>query len=391
MKMKKSYLLLLLMIMAVSFTSCSDDDDDGTPTMQPTGDLVVNDQSLENNMLTVSNVNMSDPGWVVIHRDNGSGEPVVPDIISVPKYVAANESTNVTVQLADGVTLQDGETVWVMLHTDDGDEVYEFDGGDIDAPIVDASGNIVVKSIVVSIDAQPSVSVDDQALINNIITVSSITLNENGWVVVHADNGDAPQVPDIISQPVYLPAGSYTNVEVPMKDDVTVAANDQVWVMLHSDTNTEGLYEFDGGEMDPPIVVNEDIVMQEITITDVTTQDITGILEVSDQVIVDNQINIPSIDMAQDGWVVVHADNGNAGPQVPEIISEPVYLEEGLHTDVTVTFQESANVSVGDTVWVMLHNDSGIKGVYEFDGANGLDLPISFEGAPVVVPIIITE
>ena len=391
MKMKKSYLLLLLMIMAVSFTSCSDDDDDGTPTMQPTGDLVVNDQSLENNMLTVSNVNMSDPGWVVIHRDNGSGEPVVPDIISVPKYVAANESTNVTVQLADGVTLQDGETVWVMLHTDDGDEVYEFDGGDIDAPIVDASGNIVVKSIVVSIDAQPSVSVDDQALINNSITISSITLNENGWVVVHADNGDAPQVPDIISQPVYLPAGSYTNVEVPMKDDVTVAANDQVWVMLHSDTNTEGLYEFDGGEMDPPIVVNEDIVMQEITITDVTTQDITGILEVSDQVIVDNQINIPSIDMAQDGWVVVHADNGNAGPQVPEIISEPVYLEEGLHTDVTVTFQESANVSVGDTVWVMLHNDSGIKGDYEFDGANGLDLPISFEGAPVVVPIIITE
>ncbi|MGB7785259.1 MAG: hypothetical protein WBL27_04080 [Salinimicrobium sp.] len=389
--MKRSYLLLLLMITAVSFTSCSDDDDEGTPMVEPTGALVVNDQSFENNMFTISSITMSDPGWVVIHRDNGSGGPMVPDIISVPKYVEANGSTDVMIELKDGVTLQDGETLWVMLHTDDGDKTYEFDGGDVDAPIMDANGNIVVESFVVSIDDQPMLSVDDQALMNNTITVGDITLAEDGWVVVHADNGDSPQVPDIISYPVYLPAGNYSGVEVPLKDDANVMANDQVWVMLHSDTDGEAVYEFDGGEMDPPITVDGEILMQEITITDVTSEDITASFTVDDNLsVTDNQINVGTITMGQDGWVVVHADNGGS-PQVPEIISEPVYLEEGDNNDVSITFDDSADVSVGDTVWVMLHNDTGIKGEYEFDGMNGLDMPIVVDGSVLVTPVVIIE
>lgn len=382
---------MLLMIVTVSFTSCSDDDDDGTPTVKPVGELVVSDQSLENNMLTVSSITMSQPGWVVIHSDNGAGGPVVPDIISIPKYVEAGESTDVMLQLEDDAEIEDGDTLWVMLHTDDGDKVYEFDGGAVDAPILDNGGNPVMESFVVSIESESSLTVNDQDLVNNSITVSEIVLNEDGWVVVHADNGDAPQVPDIISMPVYLPAGSYTDVEVPMKNDATVAAGDQVWVMLHSDTDTEGVYEFDGGEMDPPLQVNEEILMQEINITEVTTQDITGSLDVSDQAINEGQIVITTIDMAQDGWVVIHADNGSDAPQVPEIISDPLYLEEGTHTDVAVSFDDSADVSVGDTVWVMLHNDSGIMGVYEFDNINGLDLPIVIDGDLVVTPVVITE
>ncbi len=389
--MKRSYLLLLLMITAVSFTSCSDDDDDENPVIQPTGAIMVNDQSFENNMLTISSVSLSQPGWVVIHRDNGAGGPVVPEIISVPKYISAESSTDVSIELKDGETIQDGETLWVMLHTDDGDQTYEFDGGDVDAPIVDANGNVVVKSFVVSIDDQPMLNVEDQALVNNTITVGDITLAEDGWVVVHADNGDGPQVPDIISQPVYLPAGNYSSVEVPFKDDANVMANDQVWVMLHTDTDGEAVYEFDGGEMDPPITVDGEILMKEITITDVTSEDITASFSVSDNLsVTDNKINVGTITMGQDGWVVVHADNAGS-PKVPEIISEPVYLEEGENTDVTITFDDSADVSVGTTVWVMLHNDTGIKGQYEFDGANGLDMPISVDGAVLVTPVVIIE
>lgn len=391
MTLNKSYLLLLLLASTMTFTSCSDDDDEGTPTLEPSGELMVADQALENNMLTVSSITMSEAGWVVIHRDNGSGAPVVPEIISEPKYVEAGESTNVMIDLKDDVTVQDGETLWVMLHTDDGDKVYEFDGGDVDVPVMDMNGNVVVESLMVNVDAQSSLTVEDQTLTNNTLMVSDITLSQNGWVVVHADNGDAPQVPEIISQPVYLPAGSYAGVEVPLKDDATVAAGDMVWVMLHSDTDTEGEYEFDGGEMDPPIMVNEEILMQQITISDVATEDITASFSVSDDLsITDNQINVGTITMGQDGWVVVHADNAGS-PQVPEIISEPVYLEEGENTDVTITFDESADVSVGDTVWVMLHNDTGIKGEYEFDGMNGLDMPIEVDSNILVTPVVIIE
>lgn len=382
---------MLLLATALVFTSCSDDDDDGTPIIVPTGELTVADQPFENNMLTISTIGMSEPGWVVIHRDNGSDAPVVPDIISKPKYVEAGSFQNVTVELKEGVTLEDGEPLWAMLHTDDGDKVYEFDGGTVDAPITYANGSIVMKSFVVNVEEEPSLTVDDQALINNSIMVESITVAQDGWVVVHADNGDAPQVPDIISQPVYLPAGTYSEVEIPFTNDANIEANDQVWVMLHSDTDTEAVYEFDGGEEDPPIMVDGEILMTEITITDVVTEDVSAtILDVSDQALVDNTITIDNIFMVQDGWVVVHADN-NGAPQVPEIISEPVYLEAGQHSDVEINFESSADLEVGDTVWVMIHNDTGLREVYEFDGIGLLDLPVFIDGTALVTAIEITE
>jgi hypothetical protein len=91
-----------------------------------------------------------------------------------------------------------------------------------------------------------------------------------------------------------------------------------------------------------------------------------------------------------DGWVVVHASNeAGDGPMVPDIISEPVYLEAGDNADVEVTFTDEANVTTGDVVWVMLHDDTGVEGVYEFNGVNGLDLPITDSDGVVVTAITI--
>lgn len=518
MKLKKNYILLMLLCVAtLGITSCSKDDDEAEMT-EPTGSLTVANQTLENNMLTISNVNMSEDGWVVIHRDNGSGGPMVPDIISKPKMVMAGTSSDVMIELKDGVEIQDGETLWVMLHTDDGEiGTYEFDGSNgLDAPIMNGD-NIVTKSFMVNVaaptgslmadsqmvmdnkiivssitldqggfvvihadtgdgapmvpeiiseplyldagthtdvevtlkedanvhagdmvwvmlhtdngtaeeyefdgengldgpiivdgnivmssiaitgvqdgDVYGTLMVEDQALTNNTVTVKSISLDQDGWVVIHADTGsDAPVVPAIISEPVYLKAGTYNNVEVPLKETANISMNDKVWVMLHTDTGVEGTYEFDGSNgLDGPIVVDGNIVMSQLTLTDVTTEAITGSLEVSDQAVSDNMITVSSITLAHDGWVVIHADTGSGAPVVPDIISEPVYLEAGTTTDVKVSFKESADVKTGDTLWVMLHNDTGAKGVYEFDGMNGLDLPIVVDGNIALKSITVTE
>ena len=151
--MKKKYLLLMfLSILALGVTSCSKDDDDEEVMAEPTGSITVQDQALDNNMLTISNVTMSNDGWVVIHRDNGDGGPMVPDIISEPKMVQAGDNSDVMIQLKDGVEVSDGETLWVMLHTDDGQiGTYEFDGSNgLDAPIVD-NGNVVTKAFTVDV------------------------------------------------------------------------------------------------------------------------------------------------------------------------------------------------------------------------------------------------
>ncbi|NJW52459.1 DUF7282 domain-containing protein [Salinimicrobium oceani] len=400
MKFKRNYLFIPLFAISLGFTACSDDDDniDPDPILDPTGSLAVEDQMLESNMLTINNVSMSADGWVVIHRDNGSGGPMVPEIISVPQMVEAGESMDVMVQLKEGETVEDGETLWAMLHTDDGIiGTYEFNGSNgLDAPIMDEADNVVTQSFEVSVAPMGTLMVEDQEMTNNVVNVASVSFDRGGYVVIHASNdaGDGPMVPEIISEPVYLEAGTYTDVEVPLTSSANVEAGDTVWVMLHTDTGEEETYEFDGENgLDMPITdADGNVVVKPLTITSVTVVAITGSLSVEDQAVTDNQLNVGSVELSESGWVVVHASNeAGTGPMVPEIISEPMYLEAGTHEDVMVTFTESANVAVSDTVWVMLHNDTGVAEMYEFNGINGLDLPIIVDGNIVVTSVEITE
>ncbi|WZL87833.1 hypothetical protein VS868_09440 [Salinimicrobium sp. 3283s] len=395
MKLKKFYLLMLPMILSLGLVACSDDDDGGVdPDLPPTGAIVVDEQvTVQDGTLTINSVNISEDGWVVIHRDN-NGAPVVPGIISVPKQIDDGPTTNVTIELKDGEQVQNGETLWVMLHVDNGESgVYEFDTvNGVDAPVTDLQGDIVTVPFTVVVEGDDVLlTAADQDLVNGVVYVESITLEEDGYVVIHESNdaGDGPQVPEIISQPVYLEAGAYANVGVPLKEDATVEAGDVLWVMLHEDTGEEGVYEFDGENgLDSPLTKDGDIVVTPITINDVTEAPMSGMLTVNDQPIVDNTITVESINVDMDGWVVVHATNeAGDGPQVPEIISEPVYLEAGDNTDVVVTFEEDANVAAGDTVWVMLHDDTGVEEVYEFDNMNGLDLPLFDDDGIIVTPI----
>lgn len=386
---------MLPMILSLALVACSDDDDGGVdPVLPPSGAIVVDDEvTVQDGTLIINSVSISEDGWVVIHRDN-NGAPMVPEIISVPKQIDDEPTTNVTIELKDGEQVQDGETLWVMLHVDNGESgVYEFDTVDgVDAPVTDSQGDIVTVPFTVNVEGGDMLlTATDQDLVNGVVYVESITLEEDGYVVVHASNeaGDGPQVPEIISQPVYLEAGAYANVGVPIKDDATVEAGDVLWVMLHEDTGEEGVYEFDGNNgLDQPLMNNGEVVVTSITINDVTDAAMSGTLTVNDQPIVDNTITVESINVDMDGWVVVHASNeAGDGPQVPEIISEPVYLEAGDNTDVVVNFTEDANVAAGDTVWVMLHNDTGVVEMYEFDNMNGLDLPLFDDDGVIVTPI----
>lgn len=392
---------MLLMILGLGVTSCSDDEDDNIdPVIAPTGSLVVENQMLQDDMLTISNISMSNDGWVVIHRDNGDGGPVVPEIISVPQMVEAGESMDITVELKEGEEVEDGEVLWAMLHTDDGViGTYEFNGSNgLDAPIKDAANNVVTQSFVVSVEATPTgtVSAANQILLNGVVNVGSITLDRSGYVVIHASNeaGNGPKIPEIISKPVYLEAGTYNDVKVPLKESATVTAGATIWIMLHTDTGEEEVYEFDGQNgLDMPIMDEDgNIVMTSIEITAISTEAITGTLTVSNQAVSENMISVDALTLSHDGWVVVHASNeaGDA-PMVPEIISEPVYLEAGTHTDVDISFTESADVNSGDVVWVMLHNDTGVEAEYEFDGQNGLDLPVTDAAGNVVVMSITIE
>ncbi|GAA5020704.1 hypothetical protein GCM10011506_04250 [Marivirga lumbricoides] len=468
------------------FSACDDDDETTMDPDMPGGMLTVSDQTLSQNKVMISNVNFDQAGWIVVHASTAEGGPVVPDIISEPLLVQPGSKSNLEVMINDFSALEDGAKLWVMLHTDDGIEgEYEFDGASgFDAPITDENGDIVMTDITIS---APSITVENQAVSSNTVTISKVnaavdgwlvihsgeatgpvlgqtkviagtntdvvvnignevfeggemlfpmlhiespadgeygfpdngdapevfgedvvvvgfetlaltgsitaedqivqgntitaanlTVNADAWVVVHASNAtnDGPQVPEIISVPVRVPAGSNEDVEIELTE--AVAAGDVIYVMLHTDNGVIGEYEFDAGVIFDGPVKTESI----------TVQAPTGSFTANNQTLsADGTITVESITVGQPSWVVVHRDDGTGeGFVAPGIISVPVLLEAGTTTDIEISFEDGEEIEDGERLWVMLHNDNGTVGEYEFDGANGFDSPIVFDFVDITVP-----
>jgi hypothetical protein len=79
------------------------------------------------------------------------------------------------------------------------------------------------------------------------------------------------------------------------------------------------------------------------------------------------------------GWMVIHADNGGApGPVLGQTPIIP-----GLNTDISVELMGE----ITETVFPMLHYDTGEMGVYEFGTVDGADGPVRVGDAVVTGPM----
>lgn len=100
------------------------------------------------------------------------------------------------------------------------------------------------------------ITVENQAVVDS-VTVASVTMDVDGFVVVHAANPDGtPVVPDSIGHAA-VTTGTTINLVVPLEQPV--AAGDKLFVMLHGDSGEIGVYEFKTGstDVDLPIVVDD--------------------------------------------------------------------------------------------------------------------------------------
>jgi uncharacterized surface protein with fasciclin (FAS1) repeats len=103
--------------------------------------VTVQDQAVENGTVTIQTVVSDGPGWIVIHVDD-NGQPG-----EVIGYTALSdgENTDVSVEIDTGMAT---ETLYAMLHTDDGEEgTYEFPDAD---PPAEVDGQVVVQSFMVT-------------------------------------------------------------------------------------------------------------------------------------------------------------------------------------------------------------------------------------------------
>jgi plastocyanin len=100
--------------------------------------------------------------------------------------------------------------------------------------------------------AMPSVSVADQPIKDDTVTVAKVVSNGPGWIVIHADKNGAPG-----------PVLGYTAVKDGENTDVAVklaaeGRTETLYAMLHTDAGKVGTYEFPGADV--PVAMNGMVV-----------------------------------------------------------------------------------------------------------------------------------
>ncbi|MBE9060574.1 hypothetical protein [cf. Phormidesmis sp. LEGE 11477] len=79
------------------------------------------------------------------------------------------------------------------------------------------------------------------------------------------------------------------------------------------------------------------------------------------------QIVIEEVATARDGWVSIHQSNEDGGIELPDSLGQ-ARVDAGDSEDVVVDLWEAPYPE--EKLWVLLHIDSGDRGIYEFPGAD---------------------
>ena len=175
-----------------------------------------------------------------------------------------------------------------------------------------------------------------------------------------------------------VPAGISTDVVVELEGEMS----DVVWPMLHVDTGEAGVYEFgtvDGA--DGPVAIDGAVATMPIwTVPH---------MRVADQIVVHGDgmdmmdmtptVYADSVLSADAGWLVIHADNDGA----PGAVLGQVQLYPGLNQNLRIALEGD----VTETVFPMLHYDTGEAGQYEFGTVEGADGPVAVGGNVITGPL----
>lgn len=209
--MKKSYLIGgLVVVLLVIFGYSSLKNEREIPTLPETSSTVPV-LSLDGNVVNLSGqvagasvmvdlVEFEEGGYVVIHEDK-EGKPG--KIIGVSEYLTKGSVSKLTVELDRNS--QDGEVLYAMLHSDNGDRVYQAVD---DLPIKDVRGGLVVAKSVIGEEEKQASSLT-LSVGNFFFRPSSLTVNEGEvQVTVEQSSGGHTFVIDELNVKESLSVGS---------------------------------------------------------------------------------------------------------------------------------------------------------------------------------------
>ncbi len=118
-----------------------------TPPEKRNPSISVKDQKVKNGEIVIPELYLDKPGYIVIHKQqDGSVGPVIGNSDLLQSGESMNESVAIN-------TTQATDTIYGMLHYDDGDGEYNFPGND--GP-VRVDGSVVVKPFSITMDKKES-------------------------------------------------------------------------------------------------------------------------------------------------------------------------------------------------------------------------------------------
>ena len=314
--------------------------------------VVTNQVITEDGRFLIDDVYATDPGWLLVYSDEngttgsllGFAQVETGHNEAVPMQIPWREATN---------------QLHALLAMDNG-RVGLYDA-DEDLPILIA-GNPVMASFAVNLP--PDIFVLDQPILDGKVVIERITLREQGWVVVHPDDGG--QLGLIVGF-AFLEAGVNEHIIV---DLLTNNVTPQMYVKVHEDTNR--IDEFDYPDGDNPLFVDGRVFPPEPFRTDANNYLIT-----QDQV-AGTAVTIPLVVVQANSWLAIYDNDQQTDPL------GIIWLPAGINRDVRV---EITSGQAGDMLYATLHADSDTA--QQFDFADGNDLPLQRNRTVIQSPFLL--
>jgi uncharacterized surface protein with fasciclin (FAS1) repeats len=192
----------------------------------------------------------------------------------------------------------------------------------------------------------PAVFVIDQDVVDNTVTVTRVTTNAPGWIVIHADDNGAPG-PILGHSPV--PSGITADVVVTIDP---AGLTDTLWAMVHVDEGVADEYEFPGADV--PLEIDGAIVMDSFAVGEVA-QSIAGVAaETPDLSTLVQAVEAAGLTgtLQTDGPFTLFAPTNDAFAALPEgaldeLLADPEQLAQVLLYHVVPGTVMAADISDG--------------------------------------------
>ena len=293
--------------------------------------------------VVVALVLLADPGIVAIHAGTAA-DPTATEIIG-RAAVEAGAHDDVVVTLDRAVV--PGETLKAYLHKDlASDGQLDFPGAD--EPYGTATAPVMASFVVTY---APSIAAADQEVTTmRKVTLAVVTTPQKGYAVVYAD--DAAGGLGAVIGYTAVGEGGHQDVEVSLERDLV--HGETLHAVLHYEDNDTDT--FDAGVPGADEVA-QDAEGQDVQATFVVT--VAAAIQVVNQKAT-NEVTLSLVSSPIDGLAVIHAD---AGGDPAEAWLGAVTVTKGVAKSVKVPLTQRDAV-VGETLWVMLHNDGGGDGAY---------------------------